>query len=70
MTPQYYAWEFRRFSELMCNVTPDIEMIACVCGAKWDDYPEHIGKLAIDEWGCWYRPHPYGNSKAISWMRL
>ena len=127
MTPQYYAWEFRRFSELMCNVSPDIEMIACGCGAKRDDYPwhrdvldnfattrsprktvaamalhyytndvescpdpeafgvkewnhligiasgmeeaiirlwgmalgnkqEHIGKLAIDEWGTWYNP--------------
>jgi len=127
MTPQYYAWEFRRFSELMCNVCPDIEMIACGCGAKRDDYPwhrevldnfattrsprktvaamalhyytndpanypdpekfgikewkhfigiasgieeaiirlwgmalgnkqEHIGKLAIDEWGTWYNP--------------
>lgn len=126
MTPQYYAWEFRRFSELMCNVTPDIEMIACGCGAQRDDYPWHrevldnfattrsprktvagmalhyytnspdcpdpekfdakdwnkliriaagieeaivrlwgmalgnnqeqIGKLAIDEWGCWYDP--------------
>lgn len=127
MTPQYYAWEFRRFSELVCNVTPDVEMIACGCGAKRDDYPwhrevldnftttrsprktvagmalhyytndvetcpdpetfgtkewnhligiacgieeaivrlwgmalgsrqENIGKLAIDEWGCWYNP--------------
>lgn len=127
MTPQYYAWEFRRFSELICNVTPDAEMIACGCGAKRDDYPwhrevldnfattrsprktvaamalhyytndpvtcpdpekfqekewnhligiaagieeaivrlwgmalgnkqEHIGKLAIDEWGTWYNP--------------
>ena len=127
MTPQYYAWEFRRFSELVCNVTPDVEMIACGCGAKRDDYPwhrevldnfattrsprktvagmalhyytndvetcpdpskfgikewnhligiacgmeeaiirlwgmalgskqEHIGKLAIDEWGTWYNP--------------
>ena len=41
MTPQYYAWEFRRFSELMCNVTPDIEMIACGCGAQRDDYRWH-----------------------------
>lgn len=41
MTPQYYAWEFRRFSELICNVTPDVEMIACGCGAKRDDYPWH-----------------------------
>ena len=41
MTPQYYAWEFRRFSELVCNVTPDVEMIACGCGAKRDDYPWH-----------------------------
>ena len=41
MTPQYYAWEFRRFSELICNVTPDVEMVACGCGARRDDYPWH-----------------------------
>jgi len=136
MTPQYYAWEFRRFSELMCNVTPDIEMIACGCGAQRDDYiwhrevldnfattrsprktvaamalhyytnssdclepenfdkndwnkligiaagmeeaitrlwgmalgnqQEHIGKLAIDEWGCWYNS---GDMTAPLWQQ-
>jgi len=39
MTPEYYAMEFRRYAEMMYNVTDGLQLIAC--GSNGTDYEWH-----------------------------